>query len=203
MGGLLCLQKRGRTGKISSLAVIALALLFVAIISVIVTINLSSEIEFIRNNSGLVIAGELALFGIILVELLGQIVISDFEKAENKQRGFVVRSILRAVLYLVLTASVFLVLASNSALAVGIGSITGIVIGFTGQNLFGNLMAGTVLSLTQVIRIGEEITVGGFSGKVIEMGSIYSILDTRGLHDNGTEHHHVIERCQAAEKEIT
>jgi small-conductance mechanosensitive channel len=85
--------------------------------------------------------------------------------------------IIRAILYLVLTASVISVLAADSALAVSIGSITGIVIGFAGQNFFGNLMAGIVLSLTRAIRIGQNITVMGSSGRVIEVGHIYSILD--------------------------
>jgi small conductance mechanosensitive channel len=172
-------SKTRKTNKPSKLTIIAIIVLFVAIISVVLTIELSrlTSLTFIRANRERIIAGELALYGILLVELLGRITIHNLQKDEHKQSGVMIRSILRAVLYLLLTASVISVLASDPALAVGIGSITGIVIGFAGQNLFGNLMAGVVLSLTSVIRIGQEITVMGSSGRVIEVGHIYSILD--------------------------
>jgi small-conductance mechanosensitive channel len=166
--------------KPSRTTAIAFVVLFVAVISLVLTIELSRLISltFLRANRERIIAGQLALFGIILVELAGQIIIRKFEKDEDKQKGVMVRSIMRAVLYLVLTASVISVLAADPALAVGIGSVTGIVIGFAGQNLFGNLIAGIVLSLIRVIRIGQEITVMGSSGRLIEVGHIYSMLDT-------------------------
>jgi len=41
-----------------------------------------------------------------------------------------------------------------------------------------NLIAGILLSLTRVIKIGQEITVLNSSGKVIEISPIYAILDT-------------------------
>ncbi len=169
-----------KTGRPSRLTVITFAVLFVAIISVVVTIELSrlTSMAFLTVNRERIIAGELSLFGIVLVELVGRIIIRKFEKDEMKQTGVMVRSIMRAVLYLVLIASVISVLAADPALAVGIGSVTGIVIGFAGQNLFGNLMAGIVLSLTRVIRIGQEITVMGSTGRVIEVGHIYSTLDS-------------------------
>jgi small-conductance mechanosensitive channel len=144
---------------------------------VTVELNRLSFLTFVTANYQYIIAGELAFFGIIVVELAGKIVIRNFEKDEDKQRGVTIRSIIRIVLYLSLTASVISVLAADPALAIGIGSITRIVIGFAGQPLLGNFMAVIVLSLTRFIRIGQEITVMGSSGLVKEVGLIYSILD--------------------------
>jgi small-conductance mechanosensitive channel len=176
-----------KTGKSSRLTVIAFAVLFVAIISIVGTIELSrlASFAFLKTNREHIIVGELALFGIILVELVGQTFICKFEKDANKQTGVMVRSIMRAVLYLVLAASIVSVMAVDPALAVGIGSVTGIVIGFAGQNLFGNLMTGIVLSLTRVIRIGQEITVMGSTGRVIEIGQLFDSRFLR-IHNSGT-----------------
>ena len=63
------------------------------------------------------------------------------------------------------------------ALAVGVGSVTGIIVGFSAQNLLGSIIAGTLLAIVRPIKVGDEITVMGNTGRVVEIGIMFTRID--------------------------
>lgn len=68
-------------------------------------------------------------------------------------------------------------LASNPALAISIGAVSGIVIGLAAQNLLGNIIAGMIIAIIRPVRVGDDITISGSSGRVKEIALMYTILD--------------------------
>jgi len=49
---------------------------------------------------------------------------------------------LRGVIYLIIAIGIVTSLSSNPGLAIGIGTVTGLIIAFATQNLIGNVFAG-------------------------------------------------------------
>jgi len=77
----------------------------------------------------------------------------------NEPVGHNIRVILRGVVYIILAIGVVSSLSSNPGLAIGIGTVTGVVIAFATQNLVGNVVAGVMLAIVRPVRIGDQVTV--------------------------------------------
>jgi small-conductance mechanosensitive channel len=84
---------------------------------------------------------------------------------------------LRGVVYIILAIGIVSSLSSNPGLAIGIGTVTGVVIAFATQNLVGNVVAGVMLAIVRPIRIGDYVTVLLSSGEVKEIALLYTILE--------------------------
>jgi small-conductance mechanosensitive channel len=144
-----------------------------------VTAHLANNpgVEFIRDNRSRILSAELAFFGILVVEASASVVLVAFERAGALQTGVAVRAVVRLLAYLVLLVSVVSILASNPALAISVGGVTGVLIAFSAQNLVGNAFAGVFLSIGRPFHIGEEITIGGVTGRVTDIGVMYTRVD--------------------------
>ena len=122
----------------SSARGIFIAFLFatIGVASVIITIELSNRgsFPFVTSQRNHLIAAELAVFSIFFVEIIGRLANKHLER-DALRRGMSARVIIRTAGYLVVGVAVISILASNSALAISIGTITGVVIGFATQNL--------------------------------------------------------------------
>jgi small-conductance mechanosensitive channel len=81
------------------------------------------------------------------------------------------------VVYLILSIGIVTSLSSNPGLAIGIGTVTGLIIAFATQNLIGNVFAGVMLAIMRPVRIGDHVTVLSSSGEVKEIALIYTILE--------------------------
>lgn len=77
----------------------------------------------------------------------------------------------------VLLASIVSLLTSSSAAALTMGSFTGLVVGYATQTVLGNTVAGVFLALFQPIKVGDNVTVGGNSGKVMTITLMHTVLD--------------------------
>jgi small conductance mechanosensitive channel len=165
----------------SSARGIFIAFLFatLGVASVIITIELSNRgsFPFVTSQRNHLIAAELAVFSIFFVEILGRLANKRLER-DALRRGMSARVIIRTAGYLVVGAAVISILASNSALAISVGTITGVVIGFATQNLFSNMLGGIILVVNRVVRAGDEITFMGNTGRVVEIRLIYTVIDS-------------------------
>ncbi len=123
------------------------------------------------------LAAEVALFGILIVEIVGRAILQRARQAGTLQLGIAIRAILRTIAYLVIGVSVISMLAQNPALAVSVGSLTGLIIGFSTQNIIGNAFAGMFLAIGRPFKVGDEITVMGNTGRVVEIGVMHTIID--------------------------
>ena len=77
--------------------------------------------------------------------------------------------------------SALLVIPAVRALAGGLlasSAILGLVIGFASQRTLGNFVAGLMIAMTQPLRLGDWVAVGGVEGAVEEIGLIYTFIRT-------------------------
>ena len=144
------------------------------------TTQLSPEtyLSFLAPQKNRIITAEIGLLGVIAVEMVGKAVLEHFREHDLLDVGLAARAVLRTVGYLVVGVAVVSILAANPALAVGVGSVTGLVIGFSAQNIIGNAFAGMFLAIGRPFRVGDEITVMGNTGRVVEIGVMHTKLDT-------------------------
>lgn len=137
----------------------------------------TSGVSFLQTNRSRIYAIEITFFGIVIIELLANVTLVAFHRADALQTGIAVRATMRLVAYLILLVALVSILAENPALAIGVGGITGVVIAFSAQNLVGNAFAGVFLAINRPFRVGEEITIGGMTGTVTDIRMMHTRLD--------------------------
>lgn len=165
------------TPKRTTLISLLVIILFVCVILVTGEISKISGFEFIARHKDTIVNLELTIFAIILVEFIGRAIIQAFKRRGNEPVGHNIRAILRGVIYIILAIGIVSSLSSNPGLAIGIGTVTGVVIAFATQNLAGNVVAGVMLAIVRPVRIGDQVTVLASSGQVKEIALIYTILE--------------------------
>lgn len=155
------------------LLVVIFGLVLLAVTAGVIELEL---FEFLTPYRLQLIAAELAIIGIVSVEVL-----SSFLNQRARLLPLTPESPLRPAVrfigYAVLGVSLVSLLSASPALAVGVGSVTGLVVGLAAQNIIGNALAGTILAIVRPFQIGSEITVMGLTGRVVEVGSIYTLID--------------------------
>lgn len=159
--------------------VLVFVIMLVCIAVIVTTVELSGlpGFTFISEHRKTLVSGELTVFVIALVELIGRASIIRFRKLGIESVGFSIRAVLRGAVYIALTIGIVATLSSNPALAISIGTVSGVIIGFATQNLIGNVVAGMMLAIIRPVRVGDEITVSGSTGRVHEIALIYTVLD--------------------------
>ena len=137
----------------------------------------TSGVSFLQTNRSRIYAIEITFCGIVIIELLANVTLVAFHRADALQTGIAVRATMRLVAYLILLVALVSILAENPALAIGVGGITGVVIALSAQNLVGNAFAGVFLAINRPFRVGEEITIGGMTGTVTDIRMMHTRLD--------------------------
>ena len=172
-------KKSKRSNKAPRTALISLLVLIIFICVILTTdaVAKNSGLSFIGRHEKTIVNTELAIFSLILVEFIGKAIIQAFKNRGIEPVGHNVRAILRGIVYLILAIGIVSSLSSNPGLAIGIGTVTGIVIAFATQNLVGNIFAGVLLAIVRPIRIGDYVTVLLSSGEVKEIALMYTILE--------------------------
>jgi small-conductance mechanosensitive channel len=148
---------------------------------VIATIELAklSGFSFIAGHRNVIVSIELTIFVMILVEVIGRAIVASFRRRGLEPVGQSIRTIIRGAVYIVLTVTIISTLLSNPALAISLGTVMGVIIGFATQNLISNVVSGMMLAIVRPVQIGDEITITGTTGNVKEIALIYTILDTK------------------------
>ncbi|MCI0440205.1 MAG: mechanosensitive ion channel family protein [Chloroflexi bacterium] len=166
--------------SVRRLAVVVVLVAIVGAALVGVTLGLDEDIfpDFLEAHRGRLVAAEVAVFGIALVELLVKIALRPYERQNARQIGIMIRAVIRTIGYTTLAVATLSILAANPALAVGVGSMTGLVIAFSTQSIIANVFAGMFLAIGRPFRIDDEITVSGSTGKVIEFSVMHTMLET-------------------------
>ena len=172
-------KKSKRSNKAPRTALISLLVLIIFICVILTTdaVAKNSGLSFIGRHEKTIVNTELAIFALILVEFIGKAIIQAFKNRGIEPVGHNVRAILRGVVYLILAIGIVSSLSSNPGLAIGIGTVTGIVIAFATQNLVGNIFAGVLLAIVRPVRIGDYVTVLLSAGEVKEIALMYTILE--------------------------
>ncbi|MCP9486759.1 MAG: mechanosensitive ion channel family protein [Gaiellaceae bacterium MAG52_C11] len=77
--------------------------------------------------------------------------------------------------------SALLVIPQVRAIAGGLlasSAILGLIVGFASQRTLGNFVAGLMIAITQPLRLGDWVEVGGVGGSVEEIGLMYTFIRT-------------------------
>ena len=89
-----------------------------------------------------------------------------------------IRILIKIIGSIIVISIIISYLSQDPLIATSIGTITAIVIGFASQSVLGNLIAGLYLAITRPFRIGEKVTVFGYTGIIYDIGLLYSRLRT-------------------------
>ena len=172
-------QKKNQRSKVPNTTLISLVVVVIFVCAILATGEIAkiTGFEFVAKHEKTLINLEFSIFAIILVEFIGKAIIQAFKRRGIEPVGHNVRAILRGVVYIVLAIGIVSSLSSNPGLAIGIGTVTGVIIAFATQNLVGNVFAGVMLAITRPVRIGDQVTVLASSGEVKEIALIYTILE--------------------------
>jgi small-conductance mechanosensitive channel len=93
----------------------------------------------------------------------------------------VLRRSISATIITIGLLSALLVIPQVRALAGGLlasSAVLGLIIGFASQRTLGNVVAGLMIAITQPLRLGDWVEVGGVEGSVEEIGLIYTFIRT-------------------------
>ena len=80
--------------------------------------------------------------------------------------------------------SALLVIPQVRAIAGGLlasSAILGLIIGFASQRTLGNFVAGLMIAITQPLRLGDWVEIGGVGGSVEEIGLMYTFIRTEEM----------------------
>ena len=100
---------------------------------------------------------------------------------EAMTRYRVLRRTLVAVIFFVGVLSALLVVPQVRAVAGGLlasSAVIGVIIGLAAQRTLGNFVAGVMIAITQPLRLGDWVEVGGVEGTVEEIGLMYTFIRT-------------------------
>ena len=128
----------------------------------------------------LVIAIVLALT-LIAVRLIDRRILGANRSPEALTRYRVLRRTIAAAIVTVGLLSALLVIPQVRAVAGGLlasSAILGLIIGFASQRTLGNFVAGLMIAMTQPLRLGDWVAVGGVEGSVEEIGLMYTFIRT-------------------------
>jgi small-conductance mechanosensitive channel len=167
--------------KTTHTSFITILVMIVCLAVIIATIELAklSGFSFIADHRNVIVSVELAVFVITLVEVIGRAIVASFRRRGIEPVGQSIRTITRGAVYIVLTVTIISTLLSNPALAISLGTVMGVIIGFATQNLISNVVSGMILAIVRPVQIGDEITVTGSTGSVKEIALIYTVLDMK------------------------
>ena len=100
---------------------------------------------------------------------------------EALTRYKVLRRTISVSIALVGVLSALLVIPQVRAVAGGLlasSAILGLIIGLASQRTLGNFVAGLMIAMTQPLRLGDWVEVGGVEGAVEEIGLMYTFIRT-------------------------
>lgn len=125
---------------------------------------------------GIVLAITLALARLIDRRIMGR-----DRSPEALTRYRVLRRSISVSIVTIGVLSALLVIPQVRALAGGLlasSAVLGLIVGFASQRTLGNFVAGLMIAITQPLRLGDWVEVGGVEGSVEEIGLIYTFIRT-------------------------
>jgi small-conductance mechanosensitive channel len=173
--------KENESKKTTHTTFIAILVMLLCLAVIIATVELAklSGFSFIARHRNVIVSIELTVFVMTLVEVIGRAIVASFRRRGIEPVGQSIRTIIRGAVYIILTVAIISTLLSNPALAISLGTVMGVIIGFATQNLISNVVSGMMLAIVRPVQIGDEITVTGSTGNVKEIALIYTVLDTK------------------------
>jgi small-conductance mechanosensitive channel len=116
---------------------------------------------------------------IVLARILDRMLSRKSLPAEVVTRYRVFRRGAQVTIVTVGVLSALLVIPQVRAVAGGLlasSAMLGIIVGFAAQRTLGNFVAGFLIALSQPVRLGDDVEIGGERGVVEEIGLTYTFI---------------------------
>lgn len=130
----------------------------------------------------LLVAAAVVVVALVAAKIVDARIGRGLRTPESITRYRVLRRGLASVIVTVGLFAGLLVIPQVRVIAGGLlasSALLGLVIGFASQRTLGNFVAGIMIALTQPLRIGDSVEVGGIEGEVEEIGLMYTFIRTR------------------------
>jgi small-conductance mechanosensitive channel len=154
----------------------SIAIMLVVIAIVVIASSLIEQFLEVRYGPFLKI-GVVAVIGYFVINSLAN-VFYKLSYDALKSGAETIRILIKIIGSIIVISIIISYLSQDPIIAGTIGTITAIVIGFASQSVLGNLIAGLYLAITRPFRIGEKVTVFGYTGIIYDIGLLYSRLRT-------------------------
>ena len=125
------------------------------------------------------VAGGVFLIALAGASLIDRVLTRRSLPAEVVTRYKVFRRGAQAAVLTIGILSALLVIPAVRAVAGGLlasSAMLSIIIGFAAQRTLGNFVAGILIALSQPLRLGDDVEVGGVRGIVEEIGLTYTFI---------------------------
>jgi small conductance mechanosensitive channel len=129
----------------------------------------------------LLVIGVVLGLTLALARLIDRRIMGRDRTPEALTRYRVLRRSISATIVTIGLLSALLVIPQVRALAGGLlasSAVLGLIVGFASQRTLGNFVAGLMIAITQPLRLGDWVEVGGVEGSVEEIGLIYTFIRT-------------------------
>ena len=129
----------------------------------------------------LLVIGIVLVVTLALARLIDRRILGRDRTPEALTRYRVLRRSISATIVTIGLLSALLVIPQVRAIAGGLlasSAVLGLIIGFASQRTLGNFVAGLMIAITQPLRLGDWVEVGGVEGSVEEIGLIYTFIRT-------------------------
>ena len=154
----------------------SITIMFVAIAVVVIASSLIEQ--FLEHRYGPYLRiGVVAVIGYFVINSLAN-VFYKLSYDALKSSAETIRILIKIIGAIIVISIIISYLSQDPLIATSIGTITAIVIGFASQSVLGNLISGLYLAITRPFRIGEKVTVFGYTGIIYDIGLLYSRLRT-------------------------
>jgi len=154
----------------------SITIMFVAIAVVVIASSLIEQ--FLEHRYGPYLRiGVVAVIGYFVINSLAN-VFYKLSYDALKSSAETIRILIKIIGAIIVISIIISYLSQDPLIATSIGTITAIVIGFASQSVLGNLISGLYLAITRPFRIGEKVTVFGYTGIIYDIGLLYSRLKT-------------------------
>ena len=129
----------------------------------------------------LLVIGIVLALTAVAARLLDRRIMGADRSPEALTRYRILRRTLIAATVFVGVLSALLVIPQVRVVAGGLlasSAVIGVIIGFASQRTLGNFIAGLMIAMTQPLRLGDWVEVGGVEGAVEEIGLMYTFIRT-------------------------
>ncbi len=114
-------------------------------------------------------------FGYMIVRSVANTIYWSMRARYDHPQSAAVRSIIQIVGIGALLAGIAGGVAGGAA-GVALGGFIGIVVGFASQQILGQAVAGLFILIARPVRIGDEVTIAGETGRVEDITSLFIII---------------------------
>ena len=121
--------------------------------------------------------GFVTLLGLSAVQTGTKWVFAVAQRRTSSDVAGALRIIGRVVGYGLIFSFVVSVLTDNAAAALTMGSFAGLVAGYGSQTVIGNTVAGLFIAIGRPIQLGDNVTISGNSGTVVDITLMHVVLD--------------------------